>query len=52
LGIRKRTYSTSEIPVEEEILARAVELRSWESIPKKEKGKGKFYRKGDPGRGG
>lgn len=49
LGTMKRIYSALEIPVEEEILARAVERHSWESIPKKEKGEGKFYRKGTPG---
>ena len=49
LGTMKRVYSALEIPVEEEILTRAVERYSWESIPKKEKGGGKFYRKGTPG---
>jgi Sulfotransferase domain len=49
LGTMKRIYSALEIPIEEEVLARAVEKHSWESIPKKEKGEGKFYRKGTPG---
>jgi len=49
LETMKRIYSALEIPVEEETLARAVERHSWENIPKKEKGEGKFYRKGTPG---
>ncbi len=49
LGEMKRIYSTLEIPAEEEALARAVEKHSWETIPEKEKGEGKFYRKGTPG---
>jgi sulfotransferase family protein len=49
LGSMKRIYSALEIPVEEEALVRAVEKHSWESIPKREKGGGKFYRKGTPG---
>jgi sulfotransferase family protein len=49
LGTMKRIYSALEIPVQEERLVRAVERHSWESIPEKEKGEGKFYRKGTPG---
>jgi hypothetical protein len=49
LGTMKRIYSALEIPVNEETLAWAVERHSWESIPNKEKGEGKFYRKGTPG---
>jgi hypothetical protein len=45
----KRVYSVLEIPVEEEALARAVEKHSWENVPAKEKGEGKFYRKASPG---
>jgi hypothetical protein len=49
LGTMKRIYSALEIPVEGEVLARAVERHSWEGIPEKEKGEGKFYRKATPG---
>ncbi len=49
LGTVKRIYSTLEIPVDEKELARAVEKHSWENIPGKEKGEGKFYRKATPG---
>ncbi len=49
LGTMKRIYSALEIAVEEEALARAVERHSWEGIPEKERGGGKFYRKGIPG---
>jgi hypothetical protein len=49
LGEMKRIYSTLEIPVDEKKLARAVEKHSWENIPEKEKGEGKFYRKATPG---
>lgn len=49
LGSMKRIYSALEIPVEVETLARAVERHSWENIPKKEKGEGRFYRKAAPG---
>jgi hypothetical protein len=49
LGTMKRVYSMLEIPVEEETLARAVEKHSWENVPEKEKGEGKFYRKASPG---
>ncbi len=45
----KRIYSTLEIPVDEEALTRAVEKHSWENLPEKEKGEGKFYRKASPG---
>lgn len=45
----KRIYSMLEIPVEEGALIRAVEKHSWENVPKKEKGEGKFYRKASPG---
>jgi hypothetical protein len=49
LGVMKRVYSVLEIPVEEEALTQAVEKHSWENIPEKEKGEGKFYRKASPG---
>jgi Sulfotransferase family len=48
-GIMRRVYSTLGIPAEEAELARVVEKHAWENIPGKEKGAGKFYRKGSPG---
>jgi len=49
LGTMKRIYSTLEVPVSEEELARVVEKHSWENIPEDKKGEGKFYRKATPG---
>ena len=49
LGEMKRIYSTLDIPVSEEELARIVEKHSWENIPEDKKGEGKFYRKATPG---
>jgi Sulfotransferase family len=49
LGTLRRIYSTLSIPVNEVELARAVEKHSWENIPEKKKGGGKFYRKATPG---
>ena len=37
------------LPVNEESIARVVEKHSWEKVPEKEKGPGKFYRKAEPG---
>jgi hypothetical protein len=48
-GTMKRIYSELELSVNEEDLARAVEKHSWESLPEKRKGEGKFYRKATPG---
>jgi len=49
LGTMKRIYSTLGIPADKEELVRAVEKHSWENIPEKKKGAGKFYRKGVAG---
>jgi hypothetical protein len=49
LGSMKRIYSALGIPVDEGKLSRVVEEHSWESIPEKEKGEGKFHRKATPG---
>jgi len=49
LETMKRIYSTLGVPVDEAELARVVEKHSWENIPEKEKGEGKFYRKATPG---
>jgi hypothetical protein len=48
LGTMKRMYSALGVPVDETRLAQAVEKHSWENIPEKEKGEGKFYRKATP----
>jgi hypothetical protein len=49
LGTMRRIYATLGIPVETEVLARAVAKHSWEAIPEEQKGEGKFYRKASPG---
>jgi hypothetical protein len=49
LSTMRRIYSALEIPVEKAGLARSVEKHSWENIPEKEKGEGKFHRKAKPG---
>jgi hypothetical protein len=49
LGEMRRIYSVLGVPVEEEVLRRAVEKHSWENVPEEEKGRGKFYRRGTPG---
>lgn len=49
LETMRRLYSTLEIPVDEEQLARAVHKHDWENIPDRKKGEGKFYRKATPG---
>jgi hypothetical protein len=49
LGTMKRIYSTLEVPVSEEEIARVVDKHSWENIPEDKKGEGKFYRKATPG---
>jgi hypothetical protein len=49
LGTMLRIYSTLEIPVNENELARTVEKYSWENIPEEEKGEGKKKRKAKPG---
>lgn len=45
----KRMYAALGIPVDEARLARAVENHAWEKIPDKNKGAGKFHRKGVAG---
>ena len=49
MGTMKRMYSELGIAVDEGELARAVERHSWENIPQRKKGEGKFYRKATPG---
>jgi hypothetical protein len=41
----RRLCSALQIPTDEEKLTRVVEKHSWENIPEKDKGEGKFYRK-------
>jgi hypothetical protein len=45
----KRIYRALAIPADAEALARAVQRHSWERLPEKAKGEGKFYRKATPG---
>jgi len=49
LGTMQRVYSTLDMAVDEEDLARAVEKHSWENVPEEAKGEGKFHRKASPG---
>jgi Sulfotransferase domain len=49
LGTMQRLYSTLEMPVNAEQLGRVVSAHSWENIPDKYKGPGKFTRKAAPG---
>jgi hypothetical protein len=45
----RRIYAVLGIAVEDEDLRRAVEKHSWENVPEREKGRGKFYRRGTSG---
>lgn len=49
LGTMQRIYSTLGIAINDEQLERVVAAHSWENIPEKYKGKGKFTRKATPG---
>lgn len=49
LGTMKRVYRELEMEADEDELAGTVDKHAWESIPKEEKGEGKFYRKAEPG---
>lgn len=49
LGSMKRIYSELGLSVDEQKLERVVSKHSWENIPDKNKGDGKFYRKASPG---
>jgi hypothetical protein len=49
LGTIKRLYAELDIVVDEVELTKAVEKHAWENVPEEEKGRGKFYRKADPG---
>ena len=47
-GTMMRIYTTLGIPVDEKVVAQAVEKHAWEKIPEEKKGQGKFYRKATP----
>jgi hypothetical protein len=49
LGTMRHLCAALAIPADERRLARAVGKHSWEKIPEKEKGAGKFYRKATSG---
>ena len=49
LGVMRRIYEELELPVDEKKLACVIERRSWENIPKRKRGEGKFYRRGTSG---
>lgn len=49
LGTMEHIHTALDINVAEKDLSRTVEKHSWENIPSKKKGAGKFYRKGTPG---
>jgi sulfotransferase family protein len=49
LNTMKTLYAALEIPVDGKELEHAVAMHTWESIPDKNKGKGKFHRKATPG---
>lgn len=49
LSTMRRLYTELEIPFEAAELAAAVEKHSWANIPAREKGEGKFHRKGVAG---
>jgi hypothetical protein len=48
-GTMRRLCAALAIPLDERRLARAVGRHSWEKIPEREKGAGKFYRKATSG---
>lgn len=49
LGTLRRACRELELPADEATLARAVGKHAWENIPEREKGRGKFYRRGAAG---
>lgn len=49
LGTMKSMYSTLDVPVDKDELARVVDKHSWENVPEEKKGEGKFIRKATPG---
>ncbi len=49
IGAMKRVYSELGMDMDEEELTQAVKKHAWENVPEKEKGEGKFHRKGKSG---
>jgi hypothetical protein len=49
LKTMRHMYSALEIPINDEELQRVVAAHSWENIPERDKGRGKFTRKATPG---
>jgi Sulfotransferase domain len=49
LNEMRRVYAVLGIAVQDDDLLRAVEKHSWENVPDREKGRGKFYRRGTSG---
>jgi hypothetical protein len=45
LGTMRDLCTALELPVDEKMLAEIVDKHSWENIPRRERGEGKFYRK-------
>jgi hypothetical protein len=45
LGTMRDLCAALELPVDEKMLAEIVDKHSWENIPRRERGEGKFYRK-------
>ncbi len=49
LGTMRRLCATLALPVDEQRLARVVSKHSWENVPQRERGAGRFYRKATSG---
>ena len=49
LGTMRDLCAALELPVDEKMLAEIVDKHSWENIPRRERGEGKFYRKATSG---
>jgi len=49
LGTMRHIYSSLGIAIDREELTRSVNKHSWNNIPEERKGRGKFYRKANPG---
>ena len=48
-GTMRRMYAALGLPATDEEISRVVEKHAWENIPERDKGEGKFYRKGTAG---
>jgi hypothetical protein len=49
LGTMRDLCAALELPIDEKMLAEIVDKHSWENIPRRERGEGKFYRKATSG---